>query len=549
MKLKRPKLLLIIILMVSSLIFSLHLNISPGTVKVEETIKIGMLGPLAITTGKDMKLGAELAIKEINSGGGVAVDGTMHELELVVRTTSHPTTGLPDVDTGVNNLQALQDQDEVVASLGLFRREVTIACMGKMDRPFIGVGSSAPIITPYFWRLFPSNGSQLTSALLSLYALGLSDVGVQNITIVREDAAWSLAMSNSIKFYLNSYLPTYVGTPIMNFTDDIKLMGDTSYSSVESALTPIKSELDGLTVNAIMTIFAGSAGRHITKAWSALNMTQFLAGINREAQSSTHFEKTEGAAYGELYLIALPPDINVTSKSGLFRQAFFNEYGELPTPTATAAYDAVYVIADAIERTNSFNSTDIQTALADTEYLGASYKIKFTSEPNVWTHPIFGYPYGHVAYYDNGTRYVIPGVPTDLIVHDLYTTSGFGQYGQPYIQVYFVQWQKGGERRTVWGKGPSPLEEDLENNIEWPINHNDHGYISPEPAPTSKPETKSESSTRTTEGEKTSITSTSEEETSKSQPSITGPGFNQWIVLLIIGTLAVLIKRQRKINR
>ncbi|MFX0206436.1 MAG: ABC transporter substrate-binding protein [Candidatus Hodarchaeota archaeon] len=470
---------LVLILMLFGVIFSLFLNVSPGVKMAEEKIKIGALGPLAITPGKDMELGAELAVKEINDDGGVDVDGTMHEIELVVKTTSHPTTGLPDIDTGVTNIQALQDQDDVVASLGLFRTEVTVACMGKMDRPFIGVGSTAPCITPYFWRLSPSNGSQLTSALLDLYALGLSGLGVKNITIVREDAAWSLAMSGAIKFYLNSFLPGYIGTPILNFTDDIKLAEGATYSTVESALTPIKSELDGLNVNSIMTIFSGPAGRHITKAWASLNMTQMLAGINVEAQSSTHFEETEGAAYGEIYLIALPPDINVTSKSGPFRQAFYDEYDELPTYTAAASYDAIYVIADAIERAKSFDSADIQAALDDTDYLGASYKIKFTSEPNVWTHPIFGYPYGHVAYYDNGTRYVIPGVPTDLIVHDLYSTSGIASQGTPYVQGFWVQWQKNGKQKTIWGYDPVATRK-ITDHIEWPINHADHGYTPPE---------------------------------------------------------------------
>ena len=204
-----------------------------------------------------------------------------------------------------------------------------------------------------------------------------------------------------------------------------------------------------------------------------------LAGINVEAQSSTHFEETEGAAYGEIYLIALPPDINVTSKSGPFRQAFYDEHDELPTYTAAASYDAIYVIADAIERAKSFDSADIQAALDDTDYLGASYKIKFTSEPNVWTHPIFGYPYGHVAYYDNGTRYVIPGVPTDLIVHDLYSTSGLASQGTPYVQGFWVQWQKDGKQKTIWGYDPVATRK-ITDHIEWPINHADHGYTPPE---------------------------------------------------------------------
>lgn len=449
-------------------------------------IKIGALGPLELSHGEDMEKGAGFAVKEINEAGGVNVDGTSHDIELIVKTTSHPTVGLPDIDTGVTNLQALQDQDDVVASLGLFRTEVTIACMGRMDRPFIGVGSAAPIITPFFWRLFP-NASQLTGAILDLYALGLTDLGVRNITIVREDAAWSLAMSNAIKFYLRSYLPTHVGTPIMSFTNDIKLPEGATYATVESALTPINSILDGLNVNAIMTLFSGPAGRHFSQAWATLNLTQMLAGINVEAQSSTHFKETEGTAYGEIYLIMVPPDINLTPKTGPFRQAYLNKFDVPPTYTASFSYDAIYVLKDAIERAGSFDPTALQFALEDTDYVGASYKIKFTSEPNVWTHPLFGYPYGQVTYYDNGSRYVIPGVPTDLIVHDLYSSTTVGVLGTPYPQGHWVQWQRYGTQQTIWGHDPVSTRK-ITDHVEWPINHTNSGYT-PETTTTTKPTT------------------------------------------------------------
>ena len=81
-------------------------------------------------------------------------------------------------------------------------------------------------------------------------------------------------------------------------------------------------------VQAIMTIFSGPAGKHITSAWASLNLTQYLAGINVEAQSSTHFAETEGAAYGEIAIETLPPDVESTTKTAAFRTAYEAEYDE-----------------------------------------------------------------------------------------------------------------------------------------------------------------------------------------------------------------------------
>jgi branched-chain amino acid transport system substrate-binding protein len=470
--------LLFLILTISSMLFSLTTSNTKAHIQ-QETIKIGLLGPLDLRSGYNMEKGAKLAVKEINAAGGVMVGGTAHDFELIIETTSSPTTGLPDPSIGITSVNKLQDQDNVVAMLGLYRNEVAIAVITQLNRPFLGVGITGPIITPFFWRVGTCNGSRLTTSLLDLYGLGLMDIGVRNVSIVREAAGWAAAMSNSIVYYLNNLFPTlgYTTAPI-NFTSDVVIEQAATYATVESALVPIKSELDGLDVNAAMPIFSGPVGKHITSVWAASNMTQILAGINVECQSSTFFKETEGAAYGEITLMNMPPDVNQTSKTRQFKQAFYDEYGKKSTVIAAASYDSVYVIKDAIERADSYVSSDIQIALNETNYEGANYRIKFTSEPNVWTHPIWGYPFGHVAFYDNGSRYLIPGVPTNLMVHDLYTTSNFAVSGVPYSNGYWVQWQQDGIQKTIWGEDPVATR-DISDHFEWPVNHSNYDTMPP----------------------------------------------------------------------
>jgi branched-chain amino acid transport system substrate-binding protein len=532
MRMKKPFLLLVVILI---LVSSFAINTGTSSTQQNDVIKIGAIGPLAITPGKDMEDGAKLAVKEINEGGGVDVGGTAHDFELYIETTSG-TTGIPEASVASDSMVQLLDQDEVVALIGGFRTEVVVAAIQpQLDRPFLGVGSTAPLITPYFWRVGPSNGSELSRALIDFYGFGLSAKGVKNITIVREQAAWSLAMSGGIKYYLNYYLPTVASlTPMINFTDDIVIAQDATLDSVTTTLAALSEDTyDGLQVNAIMTIFSGPAGRHISQAWHTNDLSQMLAGINVESQSSTFFDETEGACYGEIELETCPPDINQTTKTGPFRDAYFAEYGELPTYTAFASYDAIYVLKDAIERADSTDAADLQAALATTDYLGAAYRIKFTSEDNVFHHPLFGYPYGQVGYYDNGSRYVLVPGAEDVIVHDLYTPSTVGVRGQPYIQGYFAQWQQGGVKRTVWGNGSSPFTENLTKTMEWPIDHSEHGWV-PEPTPTS---------------EETSATVAETSETSAQSEVTEVPGFGLPLALLVLTVGSVVLSRLRKKKR
>ncbi|MFW9916759.1 MAG: ABC transporter substrate-binding protein, partial [Candidatus Thorarchaeota archaeon] len=400
------------------------------------SIKIGVLGPLEISVGKDMEAGAKLAVKEINAAGGVTVGGLAYDLELLVETTSDPATGLPNDTVGVTSVKKLQEQDDVSAMLGLFRKEVALAVMAELDRPFLGVAASAPIITPYFWRVGPSNGTQLARSLLDFYNYGLGQQqGVRNVTIVRQDAGWALAMSSAMKMYLGGGL---LGIDF-DFTDDIVLAEDASFEAVNGSLAPLENEYQGLNVNALMPIFAGAAGKHITEAWASLNLAQYLAGINVGAQSDSYFEETEGSAYGEIELESTPPDINSTTKTHLFRAGYWIEYGEKPSLTAFTSYDAVYVIKDALERADSTNAADLQAVLATTDFEGAAYTIRFTSE--------LGSQNDTAA---DGSKVPVPGAPTGITVHDAYSEFTVYKIDETYIRGYYVQWQQGGVKKTVW---------------------------------------------------------------------------------------------------
>ena len=529
----------LLILILFGVFFALTANLGSSIPEENpDKIKIGGLGPLAITPGKDMEKGLLLAVKEINDGGGFTVGTTTYDFDLVIETTSSASTGLPEAAAGMASLTKLLDEHDVTAIIGGFRTEVVVALQTGLDRPMIGVGSTAPIITEYFWRIGPSNGTQLTRAVVDFYAFGLATTkGVQNVTIVREDAAWSLAMSQGLHFYLEDYLPgntmwngyTQVA-PQMNFTDDIVIPPTGTLDTVSAALTPLQSNYQGLNVNAIMHIFSGPVGKYVPQAWAALDLPQYLAGINVESMASGFFKETEGACYGEIELETCPPDVSQTNKTDAFRTAYEAEYGEQPTYTAFASYDAVYVLKDALERAGTLVKAELQTALADTHYTGAAFEVKFTSEDNIWTHPIFGYPYGQVGYNLDGTRYNITN-DHDLIVHDLYTTGTVGIRGQPYMQGYFAQWQQDGVKKTVWMEGPTVTDDitNLSSKLEWPIVHSAHGYV-PDPTTTID-------GTTTTEVTTEDITTTT---------VIDVPGFEFSIFLVALASMFYFTKQKRK---
>jgi hypothetical protein len=171
----------------------------------------------------------------------------------------------------------------------------------------------------------------------------------------------------------------------------------------------------------------------------------------------------------------MPPDIDRTTKTAAFRTAFEEDNsGETPSYTAAYAYDAVYILKEAIERADSFAVADIQATLNQTNHVGAVAKYKFTNEagPQLILNATLGYD-------------TVPGVTApygSIVVHDLYTKTKVGYRDPEYVQTYFAQWQQGGVLKTVWGNHVLASSETFAD-IEWPIVHSEHGYVAPGSTP------------------------------------------------------------------
>ena len=533
-------------------------SVGTGVVNVKQdrpTIKIGGLGPLAITPGNDMKNGLEMAVAEINDGEGVMVDGVAHDFELIIKTSSGD-LGIPDPAVGVAAALELIDSDNVTAIIGGFRTEVVLGIQMSttvlLDRPFLGVGASAPIVSPHFWRIGPANVSGLANNVIDMYAYALiPDMGVRNITIIREDAAWTLAMALGIKQACNAFANIYhfYGPEVtVNFTDDLIIPVTYQQDDVTNAMSVLAGDTyQDLELNALCTIFSGPVGGYVPIAWAAHDLPQFLAGINVESQVSTFFDETEGACYGEIELETCPPDVEPNEKTGPFRDAYFALYGEMPTYTSFTSYDAVYVLKAAIEDADSLAYDDIEAALATLEYVGTAYTIKFTSEAG---------PHWTVAENKtDGTTYKVPilvteeypdGVPEGTFdVHDLFTNASYGQNGRPHSVGYWAQWQKNGVKETVWHDPEvdtpafndylSPTDDQrniTKGKLEWPIEHDEHGW---EPADTSE--------TSATEA-------TATEESSETTGEVVEvPGFDLPIAIFVFCSITLIIYRQKSKKR
>src|SRR6185295_883222 len=84
-----------------------------------QSIKIGVLGPMAFVQGENHWAGAEMARDEINKAGGISVGGKKRTVELV-RADTNEIQSVPDA---TNAIERVITRDKVDFLIGGFRSE------------------------------------------------------------------------------------------------------------------------------------------------------------------------------------------------------------------------------------------------------------------------------------------------------------------------------------------------------------------------------------------------------------------------------------------
>ncbi|MHA2211767.1 MAG: ABC transporter substrate-binding protein [Candidatus Thorarchaeota archaeon] len=313
---------------------------APAGTPAANIITVGILDPMTEIQGEGAWMGSWLAVKEINTAGGVTVDGEVYYFGLISEDTSEADASL-DLTKGTAAATKIITEDGAQFIVGGFRTEAVLAYQEiVMDNEmlFIGTGASTDVFTQnvlddydtykYFFRAMPINSTSLASSLLRyiLYLDGyLTAVTSQNITkvaIIREDLSWTVGMGA----FLNGYLPSY-GLEI-----------------VEEIAYPITAE-----------------AADFATYWQQIDEIQpkcVMAGIDVMAQLDSYWDETGGACEYEVVLQSTLRT-NKTTKTIPFWDAFLAQYGSEPLYTAVGSYDAIYILAEGIRLAQSFVSGDI----------------------------------------------------------------------------------------------------------------------------------------------------------------------------------------------
>ncbi len=414
---------------------------TPGVTGIpsDRWIKVGVLNDIGEIQGDHAWEGTWLAAYNINMAGGIDVNGTIYYIAVIAEDTDEAAPQL-DVTKGVAAAQKIISVDGARYLVGGFRTEALksyIEVVMDNKKLFFGTGAATDSFCEnvvdsysrykYFFRTNPHNSSAMGKQIiyfmvymaffgipLQAYIQGIGadpsdpyygcgapfakdSLNITKIAILREDLDWTIPFSAAIQDNM-PYPPSNVleiAYPITATSEDF---------------TTYINQIQAFGAQICIPIISGQGGIKMTTAYADIEPNFQLLGVDVQSQTSEYWTDTLGACAYEIYShgFAGLNGTNATPLTQPYYDQYWDVFGHAPLYTGTGSYDSVYLLADAIDTTNSFNEAALITYLESFNRTNPRINTSVTVRNFAFTHRDEGfagahdvvadYPFGTIAY-------------------------------------------------------------------------------------------------------------------------------------------------------
>ena len=346
--------------------------LSPISSSAAEPVIIGVPTSLKTLEGSEGLKAVKLAIEEINAKGGVNVGGTMRPLKVESIDTRGGEPGVPISDALLAIEKLLLEKKPHAVVIGPFRSEVMLAAMdvfSKYKTVSMNMAMSPKFVSKY--KQDPEKYKYSFRKLNAIYVIGYlrkimtklsQDFGFKKVYIVVQDVLWANAIGGGMKKWFEQNKWEVVGF-------DAYPTGATDFST-----TLIKAKKSGAQV--IMPIFDMASSGILVLQWRDMRVPALPVGFISPLMGSKAFTTFGSAIDGTMNIVFQAGNIplNKYEPSARFYNAYKKRWGvELQAGHFPAlAYDAVHLLAQAIERAGSLDQDKLIKELEMTDYTGGA---------------------------------------------------------------------------------------------------------------------------------------------------------------------------------
>jgi len=342
----------ILILMMAFLFAVSSFTVASG----QDTIKIGVIGPMKFVQGQGHWNGATMAAEEINAKGGIQVGAKKMKVELV-QADSNEFLNVTDATTA---MERLVTKDKVHFVVGGFRTEAVLPMQDiamENKKIFIGVGAAHDELCnrvakdyntyKYWFRGSPFNSTFLgRTSFIHLATVGAILKGSLNIpkvkvAIVAEKAEWTEPMIKASDGAI----------PAMG----MEIAGTWRPSPVATDVTAELSAIQRTDAHIIFTIFSSSVGIPFARQAGELKIPAVQVGINVEAQKDGFWQATQKMGNYVTTMNTYARGVEANELTKAFVDTYVKRFGETPTYTADTYSFIVNSLAPVIEQVGSLD--------------------------------------------------------------------------------------------------------------------------------------------------------------------------------------------------
>jgi len=337
-----------------------------------DPILLGVPTSLKLIEGHESNRAAILAAEEVNAKGGVTVGKEKRLLKVESLDIRDGEPGVPVSEALLGIEKLILDKKIYAALVGNFRSEALLAAMDIYAKyKVINIASIA--MSPKFQEKVLSNPDKykysfrvcLEATGLSKYMSGLmkligKDFGYTKVFIMTQDVLWASATGSMMETWYKEN-----GWTVLGFEKY-----PTGASDFSAALMKAKSGGAQL----ILVVFDMPTSGILVKQWASMKIPALMAGYNGPLMGSKAWATFGAEIEGSLNIIEDigPIPVKAYPPATKFYEAYTKRWKESPQAGhgVGASYDAVYMLAAAIEKAGTLDPDKVSAALAATDMAG-----------------------------------------------------------------------------------------------------------------------------------------------------------------------------------
>lgn len=352
---------------------------------------IGVWGPASIPQGGDIRDGATLAAEELNDAG-LGAGGRE------IKTIFCDSIDGGSTQIAIDCVSKFIQEDNVDAIVGGFSSGETLAVLQTVvdgETLFVASGAASPDVVKdvasgnerrFIFRIGPINSTFLAVDMCGTMLKLAAQTGFADFGILFEDVEFARPLVAFLESCLAN--PSKATDGAIPSETGVNLVATESHAVDATDFSSQFKTFEDAGAKIVIEVNSRQEGVALIKQWGELKPNFAIVGINVASQFDSFFDLTDGNAAYELNGPAGSVRAPITEKTIPFYDAFNARFGRNPIYNGVSTYDAVYAIAEAVDRAGSVETDDVIAELEKTDRVGAQGIERFGPNHDVVYAPV-----------------------------------------------------------------------------------------------------------------------------------------------------------------